>query len=198
MNELGSVTTWLERLKAGERREEAVERLWHRYFADLVTKARGHLRAQSRAIDGEDVALSVFDRLVLAVAAGRFPQLDNRNDLWQVLLVLTARKAKNVKRNEGRLKRGGGQAIHSLHASDSDEKGIQLAGMDPDPAEAAALAEGLERLLDGLGDVQLRNVAIWALEGHTNEEIAEKLGRSVATAERKRKLIREKWAEQEN
>jgi len=70
--------------------------------------------------------------------------------------------------------------------------------MDPDPAEAAALAEGLERLLDGLGDVQLRNVAIWALEGHTNEEIAEKLGRSVATAERKRKLIREKWAEQEN
>ena len=147
--------------------------------------------------DGEDVALSVFDRLVRAVAAGRFPRLDNRDDLWQVLLVLTARKAATAARDEGREKRGGGRAAHRLAADGSDAPGLDVPGPDPDPAEAAALAEGLERLLADLGDDQLRQIAVWKLEGDSNEEVAGRIGRAVATVERKLKRIREIWSRHE-
>jgi DNA-directed RNA polymerase specialized sigma24 family protein len=192
----GSVTAWLERLKAGEQRNEAVSQLWGRYFARLVAQARQSIRSRLRGVDGEDVALSAFDSFVKAAEAGRFPQLDGRNDLWQILLVLTARKAANALRDEHRERRGGGRLIQGLGDRDSDFKGPAIQSADPDPAEAAALAEEVEKLLDALGSKELRDVAVWALEGYTNQEIAERLGKSVATAERKIRCIREIWSSQ--
>jgi DNA-directed RNA polymerase specialized sigma24 family protein len=196
MSDPGSVTVWLDRLKAGEGRDEAVARLWERYFERLAASARQHLQSRARATDGEDVALSVFDSFVRAAGAGRFPRLDDRNDLWQLLLRLTGRKAANVLRDEGRQKRGGGRVIHGL-ANGSDSSGacdLAITSADPDPAEAAALAEEVEHLLAALPSDDLRRVAVWALEGYTNREIATKLGRAVATAERKLRLIRESWS----
>src|SRR5438874_1974030 len=55
-----SVTDWLGRLRAGDR--DAAQRLWERYFDQLVRLARGRLRgARRRAADEEDVALSALD-----------------------------------------------------------------------------------------------------------------------------------------
>ena len=99
MSERGSVTIWLGRLKAGEQRDEAAAHLWGRYFGQLVARARERLRARVRVADGEDVALSAFDSFVRAAEAGRFPRLDDRDDLWQVLLLLTARKAADAARD---------------------------------------------------------------------------------------------------
>jgi hypothetical protein len=39
----------------------------------------------------------------------------------------------------------------------------------------------------------LRDVAVWKMEGHTNQEIAGKLGRALPTAERKLADIRAIW-----
>jgi DNA-directed RNA polymerase specialized sigma24 family protein len=39
----------------------------------------------------------------------------------------------------------------------------------------------------------LRAVAVWKMEGYSNEEIATKMNRAVGTVERKLKLIRETW-----
>jgi DNA-directed RNA polymerase specialized sigma24 family protein len=196
MSSPGSVTVWLGRLKAGGGRDEAVTRLWERYFTALVTRARDHLRGRPAAAGGEDVALSAFDAFVRAVAAGRFPRLDSRSDLWQVLLVLTARKAANAVRDEGRRKRGGGRVVALSAAAGDSGGGPEPAGSEPDPAEVVALADGLERLLAALDKEELRQVAVWAMAGHTNAEIAARLGRSVATAERKRRRVRDLWAEQ--
>src|SRR5437763_11236120 len=111
MDDTGSVTIWLGRLKAGDR-DEAVARLWEAYFRRLVGLARGHLKNRPRGpADEEDVALSAFDSFVRAAEAGRFPRLDDRDDLWQVLLVVTSRKAADAVQAEGRLKRGGGKMI---------------------------------------------------------------------------------------
>jgi IS30 family transposase len=55
------------------------------------------------------------------------------------------------------------------------------------------MAEGFDHVLRVLGDDQLRQIAVWKLEGYSNAEIAAKLGRSDATVERKLKLIRELW-----
>src|SRR5262245_3275041 len=88
----GSVTISLERLKAGD--PAAAKPLWDRYFARLVALARGKLLSIPRAAgDEEDVALSAFNSFWQGVQEGRFPHLHDRDDLWQVLFLLTERKA---------------------------------------------------------------------------------------------------------
>ena len=57
------------------------------------------------------------------------------------------------------------------------------------------MAEGLERMLGVLGGSELQRVVVWRMEGHSNEEIATRLGRSVATVERKLKTIRTIYTE---
>ena len=69
----------------------------------------------------------------------------------------------------------------------------QIIGKEPTPEFAAQVAEECQRLLDGLGDDELRMLALWKMEGYTNAEIAAKLGRSQPTVERKLRLIRSRW-----
>jgi hypothetical protein len=110
MSNVGSVTCWITDLKAGD--PAAAQALWQRYFGQLVARARHKLRRMPRrAADEEDVALSAFDNFCRAAEKGRFPNLTNRDDLWQLLLVLTDRKAIDLARRERRHKRGGGKVL---------------------------------------------------------------------------------------
>ena len=61
------------------------------------------------------------------------------------------------------------------------------------PDFAVQVAEEYQLLLAGLEDDTLRSIAVWKLEGYTNEEIAGKLDCSVATVERKLRRIRNAW-----
>src|SRR5262249_11787280 len=80
----GSVSHWLDRLQAGD--HAAAQPLWEVYFQRLVALARARLQGVPRqAADAEDVALSAFDSFCRGVAAGRFPQLADRADLWRLL-----------------------------------------------------------------------------------------------------------------
>jgi DNA-directed RNA polymerase specialized sigma24 family protein len=193
-----SVTQWIDQLKAGER--DAVQKLWEAYFERLVALARQKLRGTPRwAADEEDVALSAFDSFCRRAAQGRFPQLLDRDDLWQLLVVLTARKACNLAQHEQRQKRGGGRVRHASALPAEAGEGsafADLIGREPDPAFAAQVADECGRRLDDLGDEQLRAVAVWKMEGYSNEEIAAKLGRSLPTVERKLALIRSIWGKE--
>lgn len=140
------------------------------------------------AADEEDVALSAFDSFCAAAAAGRFPRLDDRDDLWQVLFVITTRKVLALVHRETCAKRGGPRGGHPV-APDIE----QLAAAGPGPDEAAAVAENCRRLLDALGDPGLRTVAVWKMEGYTNAEIAAKIDRTVPSVERKLRSIRHIW-----
>jgi DNA-directed RNA polymerase specialized sigma24 family protein len=55
------------------------------------------------------------------------------------------------------------------------------------------VAEECRWLLESLGDGELRAVALWKMEGYTNEEIAAKMGRKVLTVTRKLNMIRRLW-----
>jgi hypothetical protein len=102
----GSVSRWLGQLQGGD--VLTVPPLWQRYFHRLVALARQRLRGSAcRVADAEDVALSAFDSFCRAAEQGRFPDLANRDGLWRLLVVMTARKANQLRRNEGRQKRGG-------------------------------------------------------------------------------------------
>lgn len=191
----GSVTIWLNQLKADP---AAVQPLWDRYYARLVALARTRLRAVPRgAADEEDVALSAFDSFCRAAAAGRFPRLDDRHDLWQVLFVITDRKASGLRRHETRDKRGGGKVVQASATgggtSSSPDALAIAASSDPTPELVAEVTEECGRLLGLLGDGELRSVAVWKMEGYTNQEIARKINRSIPTVERKLALIRETW-----
>ena len=189
----GTVTVWLRKLKAGD--PDAAQPLWEGYFVRLVRLARIRLRAVPHAIsDGEDVALSAFDSFCHGVALGRFPKLDDRDDLWRLLFVITARKARDQVRYETRPVRGGGKVAPASVVGGEVDLLAATAGRGPTPEFAAEVADECRRLLAALPDEQLRQLAVWKMEGFTNAEIAEKWGRAVPTVERKLALIRKAWA----
>src|SRR5260370_2188908 len=95
MSTTTSVTEWIGQLKAGD--QAAAERLWERYFRRLVGLAGKKLGGNRRRVaDEEDVALSAFDSFCRGAGRGRFPLLSDRDDLWPLLLLITARKAADV------------------------------------------------------------------------------------------------------
>jgi DNA-directed RNA polymerase specialized sigma24 family protein len=181
----GSVTHWLGQLRAGD--AAAAQPLWERYIRRLVGLARKQLHGrQGRVADEEDIALSAFDSFCRIAAEGRFPELADRDSLWQLLVVITARKAAHTVRDEGRKKRGGGMF----------EAGVSLDEMlsrEPTPDFAAQTVEEYERLLAALPDRELAAVAVWRMEGFSVEEIAARLGYAPRSIKRKLSLIRGVW-----
>ena len=88
-----SVTIWIGDLKNGG--DAAAQHLWERYCQRLAGLARRHLRAKlpgGGIGDHSDVALSAFDSFCQGVCRDAYPRLDDRNDLWRLLVVLTRRK----------------------------------------------------------------------------------------------------------
>jgi DNA-directed RNA polymerase specialized sigma24 family protein len=197
MSAQGSVTNWIGELKAGN--HEAAQRLWERYFHRVVGLARKRLEGLRKgAADEEDVALNAFASFCRGAERGSFPLLSDRDNLWQLLVVITARKAADLAQQEQRLKRGGGKlqgesALAGPPDSGEGAAGIeQVLGRELTPEYAAQVAEECQRL-ESLPNPELRSIALWKMEGHTNDEVAAKLRRSVGTVERKLRLIRSLW-----
>ncbi len=180
----GSVTHWIGQLQAGD--PAAAQPLWERYFHLLVDLAHRKLGVKPRGADEEDVALSAFDSFCRGLQRGRFPDLQDRDNLWKLLVVLTARKACHLLRDEQRLKRGGAKTA-------SAEELTQVAAQGPSPEFAAELAENCQRLLQRLGNDELRTIALSKMEGYTTDEIAGQLNCAPRTVERKLRLIRSLW-----
>ena len=200
MSSHGSVTLWLHDLKSGDHR--AAEQLWQRYFAQLVRLARSKLYGMSRTVaDEEDVAQCAFDSLFRGLAAGRFPRMADRDDLWRLLVVITARKAVDQRQYQTRLKRGGaGQSElriemprRAISPNESTDAWNQALDRQPTPEFVAMMAEACEHLLNQLADPVLRQVAVLRMEGYSVDEIAERLECVPRTVGRKLNLIRRKW-----
>ena len=193
----GSVTHWLSLLRQGDR--AAASHLWERYFRLLVERAhRKLIGLPRRADDEEDVALSAFDSFYRAAEQGRFPRLDDRDDLWQLLLMLIDRKAIDHKRHATRARRGGSKVVDeaALRGHDSAEGGsplARLASVEPTPEFAAQAAEEWRRLFGLLQDQELEQVALLKMEGYGLDEIATRLGCVPRTVQRRIRLIRHIW-----
>jgi DNA-directed RNA polymerase specialized sigma24 family protein len=127
--------------------------------------------------------------------------LADRDDLWRLLVVITARKAMAQAHRQARHKRGGGRVVdeaalfgRGLDGDDGSLAGLErIAGDGPSPEFAAMMAEECGRLLDALEDDSLRQVAVSRMEGYTNDEIADQLGCARRTIARRLDLIRKTW-----
>jgi DNA-directed RNA polymerase specialized sigma24 family protein len=193
MPSAASVTHWVHLLKEGD--SLAAQKLWERYFAHLVRLARKRLQGTDQAAaSAEDVALSAFDSFCRAAEHGRFPQLHDRNDLWHLLVLITARKAVDLVQHERRQKRR--RPGPGPQAADAPPGLDEVLGREPSPEFAAQVAEECRALLGRLGDPDLQAVAVWKMEGYTNEEIAARLGCVVRTVERKVRVIRSIWSQE--
>jgi len=194
MNSHPSVSVWIRELQGGN--QAAAQPLWERYFQRLVHLAKQKLTHRLRRhADEEDVALSAFKSFFRGMEAGRYPQLADRDDLWRLLVTITAHKAIQVARHAQRQKRGG-KASGSVRDDDGNVFDLdEVIGQEPSPEFSMQVAEELDRLLALLEDPTLQSVAVWKMEGYTSAEIAPRLECTVRTVERKLHLIRQIWEE---
>ncbi len=191
----GSITRCVLDLRNGD--AAAATLLWERYFAILVQVAKKRLaRSGSTGADAdeEDAALSAFVSFCTAAGEGRFPDLSDREELWRLLVVITARKVGDQVGRRRALKRGG----HLLRAegalTDGLTSGLTAAlAREANPEVAAMVAEETHLLLERLGSSQLQAIAVWRMEGYTTDEIATRLGCTRRTVARKLELIRDAW-----
>ena len=196
-----SIAVWIERARAGN--AEAQQELWDRFFPQLLRLAKSRLqRAPQRLGDEEDVALSVFQSFFRGIQENRFPSLRGEGDLWRLLSSMTHRKAIDWLRHANRQKRMalGESALLSPDQGERSQQTrpmSQVEGKPQSPLLELVVIEEVRRLMDLLTD-DLRGVAVKKLEHHTNAEIAAALNCSVATVERRLKLIRQIWSEPES
>ncbi|QEG02289.1 RNA polymerase sigma factor RpoE [Stieleria maiorica] len=190
------VTRWIDQVKDGN--SVAAVELWHHYYDRLIRAVRNRLRGQNRgASDEEDIVVSVFESFYRAAGQGRFPEMSDRDDLWRLLLKMSARKVIDKRRREQRQRRGDGNQPRSLAANRGDEDAIiDVIGDEPTPEMVAMMAESLQRLLSHLGEGQMREIAVGKMEGFSNAELATRLNCSERTIERRLHLIRETCQQQ--
>ncbi len=180
----GSISGLLIVLKGSDDRaavDDAVRALWERYYDRLVRLAKVRLKhAPSAMLDEEDVALSAIKSFCRRAAAGQFPRLDDRHDLWRILITIAARKAAGLFRCPTPWARDDGVLD-------------QIIGQEPTPELAAMVADEVRHLLECLPNDGYRTIALKKLEGHTNDEIAASIGCTTKNVEYKLRNIRATW-----
>lgn len=196
LNESHSVSRLIEQLEAGD--SAAAKEIWDRFLYRIIGLARNRLqKIPRRAFDEEDVAVSAFNAFFQGVEEERFQQLEDRDDLWQVLAMLTERKAIGVMRRELAEKRGGainrGESVfENLIAESTGANGLQGVA-DPSPQVIDEFTDGVREMIETLSDETEQQIAMLKLQGFTNKEIAEKIDISLRAVERKLSLIRMQW-----
>lgn len=193
------ITVWMQQLQTGN--PDAAQKIWEHYVQKLQTYARRRLPQQMRRVyDEEDVALSAFHSLCDGMVEGRFPDLADRENLWRLLLTITARKIAIRQRYDRREKRDVSKLLteSGLFADATESSpgldGLPIAG--PPPEVAVEIAETCHLLLQRLSEDSLREIAQLKMEGYTNGEIADKLAVTRRTIERKLERIRREWRQQ--
>jgi len=194
----GSVTRLIQLLRSDDAaaRDLAARLIWQRYFHDLLELARKNLdRRIRRREDEEDVLQSMYKSFCLRQQRGEF-DLAGRDALWNLLVTITLRKARNAANKQMRGKRDITREATLTDRDDPESAHWALEQMDaagPSPAEAVLLNEALERRLEALADPKLRRMALMRLEGYTNREIADIDGCTERAVERRMERIRSKW-----
>ena len=192
-----SVTQWLQELRSGS--DTAVTQIWERYFSRLTFIARKYFSTTPRRMpDEEDVVINEFQSFFHRVKEDQFHHLADRRDLWQILVMLTCRKAIKQTLHERRQKSGSGRIRTESAIPDPNKQTAELninsvAGAAPTPEFVVMMIQQCELLIKHLPNERLREIALLRFEGFANSEIAERLSVHERTIERKLNLIRSHW-----
>jgi RNA polymerase sigma factor (sigma-70 family) len=182
MAEASPLAELVERLRQGD--AEAAQQLVARYAQRLCRLAEQQLsRRVAARVGSEDVVQSVFRTFCRRCARGEF-QIDSSLDLWRLLMKITLRKAQAKGRHHTRPIRD----VRVEVAGGSEAWLAEAVTREPDPAEALALVDQVEALLQGLPPLY-GQVLQMRLENYAVAEIAPQLGVSRQTVYRMLTLL---------
>ncbi len=188
-----SVTALIEKLQDGD--SLAAQDLWSRFIDKMIRSANRRLKnLPRRMVDEEDVAVAAFEAFLRGQKEGRFERLSSREDLWQILAMLIERKAiremrfQLAKQRDVRVARG--ESVFARDLGNSVQAGLDNFA-EPDGKAVEVFTENVREILEQIKDPVQREIAIQRLSGYSNAEIAEQIGKSVATVERKFRLLRD-------
>lgn len=191
------ITLWIRQLEAGD--PQSARPLWDHFCQKLMSYAGKKLSPKlRRTYDAEDAAVSAFHSLVRIIAVGRATDLNDRLNLWRLLVTITERKIAHRVRDEGRQRRNVQRTVEEscFVALDGSGAGLDnLPGREPTPEFAAEFADLCSSALESLDDPMLREIAQLKLKDYDNEQIAAKLGVTRRTIERKLVIIARRWQE---
>ena len=195
------VTLWIDDLRGAD--DAAAEKLWKHFVSRLYELARHKLQPTTHSVyDEEDAALSAFQSVCAGVVAGRFPDLQDRDSLWRLMLVITSRKVKDRHRYDHQQKRDVHRNVSSYIFADSTADSLprgmeQLPSREPTPEFAAEFVDTCQSLFQRLDDPQLQEVVSLRMEGYTDSEIAVRQSCTRRTVQRSLELIRRQWNKEE-
>ena len=170
------------------------EEIWNRYFQRLLSFAKVQMKGMPKVTsDEEDITLSVLKSVCLSLRneASHFGRNEDGSDLWGLLVLICKRKIANLYAYQNRLKR---DVSKSESLNDSPGLLNEIQSREIRPEFLAEFNERVELLFSSLEKDMLKEVAMSKVQGYTNEEIAQRLGCSLSTIERKLRLIREIWS----
>ncbi len=179
----GSITLLFQQWRQGE--TTALSDLFARFRPRLLALAHSTLAGRlPRAADAEDALQSAMISFWERVEGGGLSDDLDRDDLWNVLGLITVRKALKLQSKENAQKRGGGRVVSGAELENSPGE-ESAAGLD-------LLCSEMVELLD----VDLRSFALLRLMGYKNREIAQEFGCTERKVERKLQLVRAVWEEE--
>ena len=190
---VGSVSGWIAKMRQGD--PTAIGQLVARYFQKIAQFAESKLRRGIRVTDdGEDIAISVLHTITRNSAKGRFPDLQDRDDLWFLMIVIAQHAVIDKKRTELRRERQAAPVhtmtdLMELYNVDLED----FLGNDNSASKLLEIIDCWDELLKKLPDDRNREVAKLKMQGYSNREIADILGMVPRTVDRKIRLIAQRW-----
>lgn len=186
----GSVTFLFSQMQACD--AAALGEIWRRFFPRMAGLARQTLsRLPHSAADAEDVAQSAFISFWKALEAQHNLAFGDRNDLWNLLGVITVRKARRQARRESAQKRGGGKTYTDSGVTGNGQTSLlDLALAEISPPDFDLFCEEMLLVLDE----ETRAVAILRLQGFSSSEIASRMDCTPRTIQRALTTARERWS----
>ncbi|MGL4594228.1 MAG: ECF-type sigma factor [Thermoguttaceae bacterium] len=181
----------------------AITRFWNLHFERLTVLARRKMSLKVQRIgDGEDIALSALRSFLTGLAEQRFQQIKGKNELWNLLTTIVARKIAKQIRKENAQRRGGGTVRGESvfigpndHGGENAGQGIaNVSRRQTTPYLEVEFLDTCEQFFEFLPDEKTRHIARLIMEGYTLDDVAEELGCVRRTVERKLKQIREIWS----
>ena len=168
--------------------------IWNQYFEQLLRFAKHQMRGMPKvASDEEDITLSVLKSVCLSLKreSTSHERQNDCDDLWGLLVVICKRKIANLYAFQRRTKRDSSRS-ESIHANPGVLE--QLQSREICPEVLFEFNERLDTLFGALERDMLKEIALAKIHGFTNQDIADRLGCSLSTVERKLRLIREIWS----
>lgn len=192
MDDASSVSDWIERFRENGN-EIAALKLWDRINPRVRELSRRWIRKIGLPVsfDEDDVTVSVFATFCDRLRSGQLPELNDRDGLWRLLILMTARKANDYAKMALAQKRTNGVKKPDVGLDAISE----LRDTQLEPSIEVMMEEQCQAMLKALGAPVLESVVLLKLEGYSNVEIAERLKYSRRTIQRMLELVKDIWGQ---